>query len=102
VLLDHTARYRELDADLHTLQGHAQRLGAHELLPLRQDDVQVALQDLTHVGLLEIVAKGEALCLLRVLSVLLAWRPVSIFNQKRGISNNWSASFFIAYFENSL
>jgi hypothetical protein len=51
------------------------------------------------VCLLEVLAKGETLCLLGVLCVLLSGCPVSIFNQKRGISNNWSAMFIVAYFE---
>lgn len=58
---------------------------------------------MSHVSLLEVLAKGDVLGLLRVLRILLSGcRAVSIFNQKRGISNNWSASFCFAYFAKSL
>ena len=98
MLLNHAARHLKLDSYLHALQRHAQRLSAHELLTLGQNDVQVALQNLTHVCLLEVLAEGDVLGLQWTLLVLLR-RPVSIFNQKRGISNNWSAMFIVAYFE---
>jgi hypothetical protein len=98
VLFNHWARHLKFDSYLHALQRHAQGFSSHELLSLAQNDVQVALQDLIHMCLLEVLAEGDVLGLEWTLTVQLRC-PVSIFNQKRGISNNWSAMFIVAYFE---
>ena len=82
MVLDHHPRRFELKADLDGLECRAKSLGAHEVGSLLQDDAQMALQNLAHVVVLEVLAEEVLPERVRVLVRLLAVElgPVSIFN----------------------
>ena len=82
MVLDHHPCRFVLEADLDSLECRAKRLCPHKVGPLLQDDVQVALQNLAHMVMLEVLTEEvlpeRVRVLVRLLAVMLG--PVSIFN----------------------